>query len=128
MVQRLAATPLNFCSRLRGVLALVNTWRHSPSMRAIELDQPLAQADVGLGVLEVAVRRAAQLVGGAVLVDHPRDLARVPREVGRERVAISRSIGWPLLDDRSSSRHAAACASSSAFGCARNGSATFSTS
>ena len=63
-----------------------------------------------------------------MLVDHPRDLARVPREIRRERVAISRSIGWPLLDERSSRRHAAACASSSAFGCERKGSATTSTS
>jgi hypothetical protein len=35
--------------------------------------------------------------------------------------------GWLLLDDRSSRRHAAACASRSSLGCDRNGSATRST-
>jgi len=35
-------------------------------------------------VLEVAERRAAQLVGGAVLVDEPGHLGRMAHEVGRE--------------------------------------------
>jgi hypothetical protein len=48
-----AVERLQACAVLRE---LANTWRHSPSMRAIELEQPLAQADVALGVLEVAER------------------------------------------------------------------------
>ena len=51
---------------------------------AIEPEDRLAQADVQLGVLEVAERRAAQLVGRPVLVDQPGHLVRVADEVGRE--------------------------------------------
>src|SRR4051794_8957329 len=46
--------------------------------------QRVTQSDVELGVGEVAVRGAAQLVGRAVLVNQPRDLIRVPREVRRK--------------------------------------------
>src|SRR5262249_14401023 len=40
--------------------------------------------DIRFRVREVAVLGAAQLVRGAMLVDQPRDLSRVPRTIGRE--------------------------------------------
>ena len=50
----------------------------------VELEELPAEADVGLAVFEVAVRCAAQLVRRSMLVDHPRDLARVPGEIRRK--------------------------------------------
>ena len=50
----------------------------------VERHQPIAQSDVDFFVAEVAVGGAAQLVGRAVLVHEPADLARVPREIGGE--------------------------------------------
>ena len=44
----------------------------------------VAERDVALGVIELAVRRAAQIVGGAVLMEQPGDLVRMAGEVGRE--------------------------------------------
>ena len=97
--------------------------------RVSRRDQRVAQADVALGVIEVAVRRAAQLVGRAVLVDQPRDLVRMADEVGRElRWRSARSIGRPLLSLRSSRRQAAACGRISSFGYHLKGTLTSSAS
>jgi hypothetical protein len=71
---------LNRARRLAVFCALAKTCRHPP----VEFEQPLAQSDVGVAVREVTVWRARELVCGAVLVDHPRHLIGVPREVGRE--------------------------------------------
>ena len=64
--------------------ALANTRAALAEHLGVEPDQRVAQPDVLLVVAEVAVRRAAQLVGGAVLVNQPGDLVRVADEVGRE--------------------------------------------
>ena len=50
----------------------------------VELEELAPQANVHLGVLEIAVRRSAQFVSGAMLMDHPGDFARMPSEVGRK--------------------------------------------
>ena len=50
----------------------------------VEVDEGRPEADVALGVVEVAVFGAAELVGRAVLMDQPRHLVRVPHEIRRK--------------------------------------------
>ena len=80
-------------------------------------------------MLELAVGRAGQFVGGPVLMHQPGDLARVPDAVGRELRRddqVHRLRRWPPL--RSSRRHAAACANSSSGGYHLKGTLTRSVS
>ena len=85
MIQRLGAQAVELLEARRGVARVGEeprgTRRASRCRAAISCSR---SADVELRVGEVAVRGAAQLVRGAVLVDEPRDLVRVPDEVGRE--------------------------------------------
>ena len=60
---------------------------HAPAFaehRRVERDQAIAERDVGLGVIEIAERRAGELVRRAVLMDEPRHLARMAGEIGRK--------------------------------------------
>jgi hypothetical protein len=84
MVQRLCRHAVEPLQPARGVLRVGKHPAAFAEHLRVELDQPLAQADVGFVMLEVAVRSAAQLVGGTMLMDDPGDLARMACEVGRE--------------------------------------------
>ena len=77
----------------RGVIRIRE---HMPALAEharVELEQLAAKSDISLGVLEVAVGCAAQLVGGAMLMDHPRHLAGMAREVGR-KARGDQEIDW----------------------------------
>ena len=58
-----------------------------------------AKSDISLGVLEVAVGCAAQLVGGAMLMDHPRHLVGMAREVGG-KARGDQEINWLAVTRR----------------------------
>ena len=92
----------------------------------IETHQRLAQSDVRLGVREIAVDGAAQLVGGPVLVNEPGDLVLVAHEVSRKLRSNHQIDRPPVASLRSASRHAAACASSCSGGYHLNGMLTSS--
>ena len=51
---------------------------------AVEADQRVPHADIHVIVGELAVGRAAKLIGRPVLVNEPGHLARMPHEVGRK--------------------------------------------
>ena len=91
-------------SRTRSAVfcALANTRRHSPSISVSSRISVSRSADVALVVAEVAVDGAAQLVGGAVLMDQPRDLVRVPRRSrsGTSWRSPGRSAGRCSRSDR----------------------------
>ncbi len=91
MIQALGGDAVERLEPSRGVVRVGEHATAFAEHLRVELEQLLAEADVGLAVLEVAVGRAAQLVRGAMLVDHPRDLARVPGEIRRES-------GWRSAD------------------------------
>ena len=85
MVQRLGDEAVEFGETRPAVFrAFANIARHSPSICESSRINVSRRPDVELGVGEIAVWRAAQFVGGAVLVNQPRDLVRVPREVRRK--------------------------------------------
>jgi hypothetical protein len=84
MVERLRRDAVETAQPVGRVLRVGKDVAAFAEHLGIELDQPLAQPDIGFVVLEVAVRRSAELVGDAVLVDHPGDLAWMAREVGRK--------------------------------------------
>ena len=84
MVERLGRQAVELRQPLRGVARVGEDRPALAEHLGVELDQAVAQPDVRLDVAEVAVLGAAQLVRGAVLMDQPRDLARMAHEVGRK--------------------------------------------
>ena len=84
MIQRLGGQAVVAGQTIRRVPRVAEHVAALAEHPAVQLHQRLPQADVLLDMGEVGVGRAAQLVGGTVLVDEPRHLARVAREVGRE--------------------------------------------
>ena len=84
MVQRLggqAVVAREPRGRVAGVAEEARDSVSAPRSSAISV---VAQPDVGFGVVELAVRRAAEIVDRAVLMEQPGDLVGVPGEVGRE--------------------------------------------
>ena len=65
----------------------------------VELEQLAAKPDISLGVLEVAEGGAAQLVGGTMLMDHPRYLVWMAREVGG-KARGDQEINWLAVTRR----------------------------
>ena len=84
MIQRLGVQAIVAGEPVGGVLRVGEEPPALAQHLAIERDQPIAEPDVALDVVEVAVDRARELVAGAVLVDQPRHLVRMADEVGRE--------------------------------------------
>ena len=80
MIQRLGGQTVVFRDAIGGISGV---GKQAPALAEhlrVEPYQTIAKADVLLVVAEVAERRAAQLVGGAVLVDQPGDLVWVADE------------------------------------------------
>jgi hypothetical protein len=82
MIQAFSRDAIECLQPPRGVVRVREDMATLAEHSRVELEQLAPQTDVHLGVLEVAVRRAAQFVGGAMLMDHPGDFARMPGEVG----------------------------------------------
>ena len=84
MMQRPRADAIEPRQPRRGGAAVREQARRFGQDFVVEGDEPVAETDVGFAVREFAVRRADQVVDGAVLVKEPRHLVRMADEVGGE--------------------------------------------
>ena len=84
MIQRLGVQAIVAGQAAGGVAGVGEQAPALAEHLAIERDQPIAQPDVALDMLEIAVDGAGQLVAGPVLVDQPRHLVRMADEIRRE--------------------------------------------
>src|SRR6185312_1113384 len=82
MVERLRPQSVVSRDPFRGVARVAEDRAGLAERLRVELDEPIAQPHVGGIVRELAVRRAAEIVDRAVLVEEPGDLAGMPDEVG----------------------------------------------
>ena len=81
MVQRARQDAVELLETTGGVLRVGKDVAAFAEHAPIEIEQLAAEAHVSFRVFEIAVRRTAQFVRHAVLMDHPRNLARVAGEV-----------------------------------------------
>ncbi len=84
MVKRLARDPVVAREAVGRVARVGEDPLRFAERVAVQADQIVAEPDIAFGVFELAVRRAGEVVNGAVLVKQPRDLVRVADEVRRE--------------------------------------------
>ena len=84
MVQRLGGQAVVARQPRGGVARVGEQPRRFAEHLGVERHQPVAQPDVGFRVRELAVRRAAEIVDRAVLMEQPGDLVRMAHEVGRK--------------------------------------------
>ena len=84
MIQRLCAQAVVAREPVGCVLGVGEEAVAFAQHRGVQPQQLRAEGDVPLDVVEIGVRRAAQLVRRPVLVNQPGDLVRVAREVGGE--------------------------------------------
>ena len=84
MVQGLRIEAVECLQPVRGVPGVCKQAPALPQRLPIEIDEGLSQPDVFVGVREIAVFGAAQLVRRAMLVNQPRDLVGMPHEIRRE--------------------------------------------
>ena len=82
MVERLRRDAVEARQPRRGIAAVREQPDRFTEHFVVEGDEPVAEPDVRFVVGEFAVRRADQVVDGAVLVKQPRHLVRMPDEVG----------------------------------------------
>ena len=84
MVERLGDQAVVFGQSRGGVAGVAEQPLRFRERLRVEPNQPIAKPDVGLGMAELAVRRAAQIVNRAVLMKQPGHLVRMAHEIGRE--------------------------------------------
>ena len=84
MVQRLGGEAVIAREARRRVARVAEQPLRFGEHFAVEPNQCVAQPDVTLRVVELAVHRAAEIVDRAVLMEQPRHLVRMADEVGRK--------------------------------------------
>ena len=84
VIERLGPQAIEFLEPSRGVLRVREEAPTFAQHLTVQSDQRIPKADIALGVCEVAVLGATEIIGRAVLMNQPRHLVWMPDKVRRE--------------------------------------------
>ena len=84
MIQRLCVESVEVSQTRRSVCGIGKSFLTFSQHPTVQIDDPFPYGDICIGVVEVAERRSAELIGRSTLMDQPDDLVRVPGEICRE--------------------------------------------